>query len=419
MDHDTPPTRRKRRAFRIILIILGILLLISVLGSLTASFPSVAYARSEGGSFEPVAGGGSHEVQFHAGYTHSETNNGRSTSTPGSASHPLQLSSLSILDASGTSLSSQVAHKIMEQAKEIDSMLYVDVRVPGDPLGAERIGDLMLVVEELDSKPGFWFGEWQSEYRVFLGYKPPFGWLDSAETISPLNVDWDITARARFIGSPLHRTSAVAQVIADAVDLESVIKDVLNDYGAAPPVPEAALPPEVDLGSSADVAAATGLDAPPVLSGSRIGRKGQALWHYIGEDACERIDGAREALDEKGWIVHDEGSRGVDHKTHRIILRKGNEFAEWVYQENREKALQQESWTSHSLPDGGWSEQEYHIEGPPLPPAIWIHYWHEQSKAELEASMLAAGPDREDAILCLPTHQRELLTGGAEAEPIK
>lgn len=411
MTDTTSSPRRKRPIFRILLAVLGVLLLISILGSLTATFPSVAYARSAGGSFERVAGGGSHEMGFHAGYTHSATDTSRSLSTPDWCAHPLQLSSLSILDVSGTNLSRQVAYRLMNTAKGMDSMEHIDVRTPGTALDVSRMGDLILIVEELDSKPGMAFGEWKAEYRVFLGYKPPFGWLDSKETISPLNLQWDISTRTRFFGTPLRRTAAVAEVIADSIDFEDAIEGTLENFEAAPSVPEAALPAAVDLGTSAAVVAATGLEGPPLMSGYRIGRKGEALWRFVGADACERIDAARATLEDQGWRVHDSGSRGVDGKTHRVILRRGDEFAEWVYQENRETALQQESWTSSQLPDGTWSEQEHHVRGPALPPAIWLHYWHEQSPAELKASMLAAGPDEGDAILCLPTHQREIVAG--------
>lgn len=415
---DTTTTPRRRRLFiRITLAALGVLLLISVVGTLTATFPSVAYARTGGGSFERIAGEGSLQMSFHAGYTQSATNTSRSLSTPDFCAHPLQLSSLSILDVSGTDLSRQVAYRLMDTAKETDSMEHVDVRTPGTPLETSRIGDLVLVVEELVSKPGFWFGEWEAKYRVFLGYKPPVGWLDCKETISPVNVDWDISTGVRFFGTPLHRTAAVAEVIADEVDLEEAFQSLLEKFQAAPAVPNAALPSTVDLGAAAEVAAATGLEEEPLMSGCRIGRKGEALWRYIGPDACERIDAARETLEAKGWTVHDAGSRGVDKKTHRVVLRRGDEFAEWIYEENRENALQQESWTSQQLPDGSWGEQEHHVVGPPLPPAIWIHYWHEQSAAELEASMLAAGPKKRAAIQCLPTHQKELLVGDSAAEP--
>ena len=130
------------------LLVVGLVLVVvrSVAGDLLSRDPSVAYARDATGDFQVIAGTASRDWGIRLEQIRGATQASRDTLGYPKTGHPLQLSSLTILDVSGSAVSRRLAHRIMEQAKSIPEMQRVDVRVPGEPLALERLGELILVL---------------------------------------------------------------------------------------------------------------------------------------------------------------------------------------------------------------------------------------------------------------------------------
>lgn len=383
---------------------------LSAVTHVTAKYPSIAVERDGDGDFETVEGGTPFEWSVSAGYSWSAASNNHSVMQNPSGDLPVRLSSVTIVDLSGDELSRRVARHLMGVFMEEPEVQSIDVHEPGDPLESERLGELILVLEQIeaDYEGLFDFDGRSARYRVTMGHSPEYGYdaLAGARCVAEVSVDVDVESKT--VGTPFHGIRALAESVADAIDVPELLDDLREEHGLTPPVPAFAIPEGVDLDAATQIAAATGLDAEPVLQGARFGRVGEAYWRYEGEDALDRLDRAVETLLAEGWTRLDGGNTGVDGRTHRAFLRRDRTTAEWVYEENRTKLLQEERWTSTN---GG--PQVHHVEGPLIPPVLWVHAWKSLSDDELLGLAKEAeqqGPDALEAVAAnLTTGMRSRL----------
>ncbi len=325
---------------------------------------------------------------------------------------------MTVVDISGTKISRRIAHALASEMMTRDSMRWVDVRIASDHMDVDRMGELILVVEEVSAERSGLL-HWTTHHRVHLGYTPQYGWNDLQEVLGPVIVDWTVKGEMLCVALPTGAAGAVAGAVAGALDLSEVLDDVDEDWDAVPPPPAHLIPEKFHGPNESLIAKVTGLEAKPVLRGIRAGTRAETLWRYEGADVDERMRAAAEAMGSLEWKRHAQGSVGMREGLRREVFQLGTESAEWTYENGRPKMLQQEWWSSHSLPDGTMSEREHHIEGPESLPVVWVHYWNEMDTETLRIQWAAA--KEEDASLAsafeanLSRSQRQAL-GLAVAE---
>jgi len=396
-DEPSPqPTKKSRvprRGLTGCLLIVLALLAMSWLGATLSPPASVAYVRASDGDFEVAAGSAPGGWTLQLGFARNESSHNRTSNSNGDPALPLRMRSFTIVDQSATALTRRIAHRLAEDLMADEDVLAVDVRIVGESLDLTRLGDQILVLEELESERAPLSVSRRAHVVAWLGHIPEFGWADDPELRQSIFFSWSIEANEQSIGLPGYGLRSMANAIASSIDLPGALTDMRGEGDSTAPFPPEAAPEyplriesTVDLGDAISVARAMGVEGPPLLSGRRGVRKGEAHWRCEGPDAVDRLDAALEALCANGWTRDDAiGSRGSGGRTHMAVIRRGDQVVRFTYEENRTGRLQQESWTSTN---GG--PQVHHVEGPALDPVVWIHYRNEPSASELRALLAEA-----------------------------
>ncbi|MEM7516435.1 MAG: hypothetical protein AAF368_05890 [Planctomycetota bacterium] len=417
-DDEAPSADLKRPRSRwrrwTLYCVLGLLAL-SVVGDLLATYDTVAYERDSGDASFRVVAGAKRRLWSISGFSSfSETSSSRTFSTTGKCGFPTNLSSLTIVDVTGSALSRRVAHALLKSAMEIPSVRFAEVRIAGDSSDTSgRIGELVLFVEEFRDDLDGLFGKRDVDFKITASVFPAFGWVQPQRYFPLWAADWNVRSGVRAVSLPTHRDALAAAVIADTVDLQGLFDEIAEKSPAVEAYATALLPESFEAPSLGDVASAAGLQAAPILQGRRIGRKAEAWWRFLAPDVTGRIEDAMQALIDQGWTQLDGGSRGVGGETHHAIFGRGTETVDLQLEESRSSRYVQESWSHTLLPDGSNSPVTHHVEGTPIDNALWVHYWNDctleelrDKKAALEANspVLAA-----DFIAALPfARQAEL-----------
>lgn len=367
------PRLTKKTVLRIILIVAATLVFLPIALALIMPVPgSAAWERTDDGSFDRLYG--ADPFSFALSYTSYKNNISSGGTSHEKARQPMRLGSLTIVDLSATPLSRRVAHELASDARRLDGVTTVEVRVVGDDVDRHFIGDQMLVLEEVSSSVSRWLpiNRSRAHIRARMGHIPEYGWLDDLETVQAHQQSWSIELNGLYIGSPGGAPAKAANSVAESMDLAKVWEAMADIEG---PVhreyvnSSEVLPP--DLGSSSELTAAMKLTSPPVLKGRRHARVGEAHWRYEAPDAVDRLEAAVKQLKSSGW-KGGVGNRGVDGRLHMIRLSRGNETVRFSYEENRETMLQNIYYRSSN---GGPRERQ--VEGPASDPVVWIHYFHE------------------------------------------
>lgn len=389
-----------------------VLVAASLWGALVADFSSTAYERTDGGGFRRVAGGSKPPLGLLFRVTRGDYNTDEISFNDITAERPFSRSSISIIDISGTTLSRRLAHAVAQSVRKLPDLEWVDVRIVGEPLDVQRMGDLILVIEEFQAKQT-WLVNWTTHHRVHMGYIPEYGTGEPVIGGGPRSVMWEIEATQQFFGTPWRAAEGVAENIASAMDLAAALERAAEKHAPTHAVPPMLLPAAFEGPGEKAVAAATGLESPPLLRGVRAGVQGEALWRYEGSDAALRLVHAAEALERDGWTRLPGGSRSPEGDLHRTGVTRGSESVEWVYENGRTSILQEEWWSSRRLADGSRSAPVHHVRGPELPPVLWIHYRNEMTADQLRSTWTAAqadGADTAEAFVSnLSKPQRALL----------
>ncbi|MEL6907431.1 MAG: hypothetical protein AAFP22_18635, partial [Planctomycetota bacterium] len=291
-------------------------------------------------------------------------------------------SSLTIVDLSGTRLTGRVAHALVDRAKAVPSLERIDVRTPSQPMLDTPLGDQILLLEEFESDRGALagalpIGRAKGVIQAYFGHVPQVSWVVDWGTAQRVNGDWTVDASVFHVGSPLARTRTVANYIADAMTLPALFEELNGDGPELPAFPAELVADSIDLGTSDEILAAFAIDGPPVFTGVRHQRKGEALWRYAGADATERLESALAALRAAGW---ESSGRGLDDdgRPRVRMLRRGDEHV-WFQDEDSRR-----QW--HQLPRNRQFDPLDPSAGPePLEPAVHVHYRHEPNEDELRA----------------------------------
>jgi hypothetical protein len=366
-------TMTQKKILRIILIAaVALFILPVVLAIFQPMHGSAAWERTNDGSFDRLYG--ADPFSFALSFTSYKNNISSGGNSHENARQPMRLGSLTIVDLSATPLSSRVAHELASDARRLDGVTTVEVRVAGDDVDRHFIGDQILVLEEVSASVSRWLpiNRSRAHIRARMGHIPEYGWLDDLETVQAHHQSWSIELKGLYIGFPGGAPATAANSVAENMDLAKVWKAMANIEG--PVLREhvnssEVLPP--DLGSSSEVTAAMKLTSPPVLKGRRHARVGEAHWLYEAPDAVDRLEAAVEQLKSSGWQKGAANS-GVDGRLHMMRLSRGNEAVRFSYEKNRETMLQN---IYNRSSNGG--PRERHVEGPASDPVVWIHYFHE------------------------------------------
>jgi len=367
------PSLTKKTVLRIILIVAAALVFLPIALALFMPVPgSAAWERTDDGSFDRLYG--ADPFSFALSFTSYKKSSSSGRKSHEKARQPMRLGSLTIVDLSATPLSSRVAHELASDARRLDGVTTVEVRVAGDDVDRHFIGDQILVLEEISSSVSRWLPISRStaDIRAWIGHIPEYGHLDDLETVQPRQQSCSVGLKGLYIGLPGGAPAKAAKSIAENMGLKKVWEAMADIEG---PVhreyvnSSEVLPP--DLGSSSEVTAAMKLTSPPVLKGRRHARVGEAHWRYEAPDGVDRLEAAVEQLKASGWQKGAWNS-GVDGRLHMMRLSRGDEAVRFSYEKGRETMMQNIYYQSSN---GG--PMERHVEGPASDPVVWIHYFHE------------------------------------------
>lgn len=367
----------KKSIFRLIVIAAAAIFLIPFAVGLFLPVPgSAAWERTDEGSFDRLYGTAPFSLTLSS--TSFDTNSSSTRVSDFKARQPMRLGSLTIIDLSASPLSRRIAHELASNARLLDGVTAVDVRIAGEDLERHVLGDQLLVLEEIDSSVSRWLpiAPSRAHIRARMGHIPEYGWLDDKETVQEYQQAWIIELKGLYVGFPGGAPAKAADSIAKKMDLAKaweamtdiegpVLRERVNSSEVLPP----------DLGTSSELTAAMKLASPPVFKGRRHARLGEAHWRYEAPDAVDRLEAAVSLLKASGWKP-GAANRGVDGRLHMLRLSRGNEVARFSYEENRETMLQD---ISHRSSNGG--PMERHVEGPASDPVVWIHYFHESESS--------------------------------------
>jgi hypothetical protein len=341
------PTNKKNK-IRGILIVAAVLFLLPLALGLFVPVPgSAAWERKEDGSFDRVYG--SSPLSIVMGVFAQSVAGGGVVQTHEKARQPMRLGSLTIVDVSNTPLSRRIAHKLASDARRLDGVTTVEVRIAGDQVDRQFIGDQLLFLRVDRSSVSRWLPINRSRVVVSadIGHVPEYGGLDDLETVQERVRAWSIELDGVYVGLPGGAPAKAANSIAERIALAKEWEEMgeFEEPVVQPPVNSSeALP--CDLGSSSEVTAAMKLSSPPVLKGRRHERSGEAHWRYAAPDALDRLEAAVEQLQITGWKVV-ASNRGVDGRLHMARLTRGLEAVRF-------------------------SSEKYSAN-----PVVWVHYFND------------------------------------------
>lgn len=391
MAEETHRPKRGRRTWilRGIAVLLLALGALSFLGAWTAEFSSAAYERGSDGDLRRVTGGRGAPLGVFYNLVQGDFETDEIYFDKGQPERPFSRSSVSIVDISGTEVSRRLAHALTDDLRRLPYIDWVDVRIAGETLEVQRIGDLILVIEEFKAERS-WLTTWSTHHRVHMGSVPEYGTGEPLTEAGPRSIFWEVKSEQRFFGSPMRSAEAIANMIANSMDLPKALDEAAKKHVPALAVPPMLLPAAFEGPGETAVATATGLNTPPVLRGVRAGVRGEVLWRYEGNDAVLRLHQAIDELEGQGWTRHPHTSRSPEGEFHRGAATRGTEVVEWIYETARKSILQDVWWSGTRLPDGSWSTPVHHASGPGLPPVLWVHYRNEMGPEQLRSAWSAA-----------------------------
>ncbi|MBI1382402.1 MAG: hypothetical protein GC161_15095 [Planctomycetaceae bacterium] len=395
MTTHCPKQRRRAwilRGFAAVVVSLGAL---SLLSAWTAEFSSAAYERGSDGDLRRVAGGRGTPLGLVISHVRSDFDTTEIWTNNSNADRPFSRSSISIVDISGTDVSRRLAHALMDDLRRQSYVDWVDVRIVGETLDVQRIGELIVVIEEIRAECS-WLIHWNTHHRVHMGSVPEYGTGISLTENGARFGFWDVKAKQQYFGPPMRSAGAIANGIARSMGLVKSLDGAAKKLATASRVPPVLLPEEFEGPSENAVSTAMGLTEPPVLRGLRAGVQGEALWRYEGADAVVRLHGAVDELERQGWTRQPGTSRSPDAQFQRAAATRGTESVEWIYENGRTSLLQDRWSSSRKQADGSWGEPVHHVRGPELPPVVWVHYRNGMSPEQLRSAWASAQADGEE-----------------------
>ncbi len=421
MKDDSPElpldtvARPRFRVLKGIALVAVVLVAVAIVADLSQSYGSAAFERSsEGAAFELVEGSADRRLSLSAFYTDSEANFTGTLHRSGEFGLPTNLSSLTIVDVTASKLSRRVAHALMERVKKIPSIRFVEVRLAGEQGAPRRIGEVVVFLEEFNDTGGGLFGRRSVDYKLTSGANPAFGWVEPACHFPRWAMDWSISVSVRSLCLPTHLDNATASAIAGAVTIDKLFADLKDEGPTVEAFAAQLLPASFDAPSLEEVEMAAGLSAPPLIHGMRVGKKAEVWWRVLAPDVTPQLAAAVNALTDQGWVELKGGSRGVDGKVHRAILRRGTEIVDLQFEENRSTRYVNESWTRSQLADGTWGDEVHRMEGETIDSALWVHYWNGCTVPELraqEAELSAESPGAATAFVAALPYARQIELG--------
>ena len=379
-----PTKQPRRRWIRAGLAVLGASVLLITVCDLLVERRPVAYERGSAEEpFRRVSGSVSGAIEVGARYVYSDSEVLASRGVLARCGRPTNLSSWTILDVTGSDLSRELAHELMGRIQRLPWTRFVEVRHADDPSSRGRMGEVVLFVEEFEPQQGGLLALRNVDFSVVCGADPAVGWTEPVRQFPRWDAEWKLESSLRVFSLPTQRNRAIADSLADGVDLLAVFQTVAEQGPIVEAFHGVLLPGQFEAPRLDTVLDAMGDGFKPMLQGTRIARKAEGWWRYLAPDVVPRLESAVEELKSQGWTEADGWGRGVDGRLHHAILRNGSEVVDLRYQEGRSSRYIQESWTTLTTPDGKQMPTEHHVEGAPIDEALWLHYWNECTVDEL------------------------------------